>query len=434
MGPNESLIGSVKQAEEGQKLIQNPDKNLVKNIISALGNVKSSFELEDSSLNDRSDLPKNALLSGILEESPDIFERHERTSDSSPQSSAKEIRDEKLAKKEKKRLKKEKKERDREKGERNEEKHKKHKKDKEERKISKEERRKEKEKKREERRSRQASKDLSHDESTRESVSSDQFPDQNQNGEDAKEKNDKENEEDKMEVDEEVKENEKPKSPGPMKAISVPASLRSNREIDETIDMTDPDNINFTKVPIKVEHESDDDDAVELFSDNVPKTIIGQIYSSIIQNLTENPTQNGSDAMDVDFKPKKIPENVQFCRVRFVETGVKREISNLKEITKKDGSQITAFNKVRIGEVVIAKCGSDGKLAEAVVMDPTAERSRSLEEEFAKKNQKYVGYVEGVHKKYHCFVKIKNLSKLEIDALVKKYAKIERRRKDEKAE
>ena len=40
-----------------------------------------------------------------------------------------------------------------------------------------------------------------------------------------------------MEVDEKSKEEteEKPTSPGPMKVISVPASTRSNREIEETI-------------------------------------------------------------------------------------------------------------------------------------------------------------------------------------------------------
>jgi len=36
-----------------------------------------------------------------------------------------------------------------------------------------------------------------------------------------------------------------------------------------------------------------------------------------------------------------------------------------------------------------------GKLAEAIVMDPTAERTKSLEEEFNKKKEKYPGFVQG---------------------------------------
>ena len=86
--------------------------------------------------------------------------------------------------------------------------------------------------------------------------------------------------------------------------------------------------------------------------------------------------------------------------------------------------QVKDFNKVRIGEILIAKNAADGKLAEAEVLDPTMERTKSLEEEHEKRQKKYPGFVEGVAKKFHCFVKIKNLNKSEIHSLVKKYAKM----------
>jgi hypothetical protein len=141
------------QMSEAQKLIQNGDSSLVKNIISAFENVKTSFELEDKDLDSRhgskfhqtfmnqhfiifllfiffqflylfvviiltlyswdvSSFKEIPILNSILAEKDDIFKRkenyvHKSEVNGIPQSSAKVIRDEKIEKKEKKRLKKE---------------------------------------------------------------------------------------------------------------------------------------------------------------------------------------------------------------------------------------------------------------------------------------------------------------------------------------
>ena len=60
----------------------------------------------------------------------------------------------------------------------------------------------------------------------------------------------------------------------------------------------------------------------------------------------------------------------------------------------------------------------------AIVLDPTSERTKSLEVEHKKRSAKYPGYVEGVEKKYHCYVKAKNLSRSEVNGLIRKYIKM----------
>lgn len=97
------------------------------------------MKASNSSNSEISSIP---LAAELLSKKSDIFDKRSPPPKIEP-FSAKEIRDEKLAKKEKKRLKKEMKEKDRKEG-----KHKKHKKEK----LPKEERRKEKERRREERR------------------------------------------------------------------------------------------------------------------------------------------------------------------------------------------------------------------------------------------------------------------------------------------
>jgi len=56
------------------------------------------------------------------------------------------------------------------------------------------------------------------------------------------------------------------------------------------------------------------------------KTITGQIYGSILQNLSETKSENNEE-MDVDSTPIVIPQNIDFCRVRFIENGVKRRVT-----------------------------------------------------------------------------------------------------------
>lgn len=109
--------------------------------MAALEKTPNSFDVKNSSSNS-ADISSIPLAAELLSQKSDIFDKKAPVLKSEP-FSAKEIRDEKLAKKEKKRLKKEMKEKERKEG-----KHKKHKKEK----IPKEERRKEKERRREERR------------------------------------------------------------------------------------------------------------------------------------------------------------------------------------------------------------------------------------------------------------------------------------------
>lgn len=409
--PDDTLLDG-EEAKEAEILMQNPDKNLVRNIISALGNVKTSFDLADSTLDSRSEdnLPNNPLITEILGEKSDVFERHEdyRNEGCIPQSSAKEIRDEKLAKKEKKRLKKERKEKEREEG-----------------KPKKGEKKKKKEK-----RKKRASKDthdLSHDESTRDSTTSEMSKtDCDENG-------------DKMEIDTLIEEST-------VSTNEVIQPIEVSNEVKQSTDVSTDINIS-QDVPVDINNSFNISTDVNLPdvenvavvtqivrtipSENQRKTITGQIYGSIMENLTQSDNQGENqsekkepESMDVDERPVTIPKNIDFCRVRFVESGVKREIYNIKEMTRRDGSYLLAFHKVRIGEILIAKQTHDGKLAEAVVLDPTVVRTKSLEEEHSKKTKKYVGYVEGVDKKYHCYVKVKNLSKAEINTIVKKYAKM----------
>ena len=97
-------------------------------------------------------------------------------------------------------------------------------------------------------------------------------------------------------------------------------------------------------------------------------TLTGQIYGSIMENRnTEPKEENPDEKMDVDIAPKPIPEDITFIRVQFCETGVKREFFNLKKVTRPDGSGLKGFDKVRIGEKLIAQQPHDGKLAEGLV-------------------------------------------------------------------
>ena len=97
-------------------------------------------------------------------------------------------------------------------------------------------------------------------------------------------------------------------------------------------------------------------------------TLTGQIYGSIMENRnTEPKEENQDEKMEVDIAPKPIPEDISFIRVQFCETGVKREFFNLKKVTRPDGSGLKGFDKVRIGEKLIAQQPHDGKLAEGLV-------------------------------------------------------------------
>ena len=68
--------------------------------------------------------------------------------------------------------------------------------------------------------------------------------------------------------------------------------------------------------------------------------------------------------------------------------------------------------------------GIRNQTLKAIVLDPTSERTKSLEVEHKKRSAKYPGFVEGVDKKYHCFVKAKKLSQSEINGLIRKYIKM----------
>ena len=57
-------------------------------------------------------------------------------------------------------------------------------------------------------------------------------------------------------------------------------------------------------------------------------------------------------------------------------------------------------------------------------MDPTLERSEKLKMEFESRKKKIPGYVEGVNKKYHCYVKVKKLNSTEINGQIRKYARM----------
>ena len=71
-------------------------------------------------------------------------------------------------------------------------------------------------------------------------------------------------------------------------------------------------------------------------------SLTGQIYGSIMNNLTDGKEPNGinDEKMETDCKPVVIPNTIDFCRVRFLESGIKREIYSLKELTRKDGSYV----------------------------------------------------------------------------------------------
>ena len=86
------------------------------------------------------------------------------------------------------------------------------------------------------------------------------------------------------------------------------------------------------------------------------KTITGQIYGTIMNNLSENtPSENNTEVkMEVD-KPVIIPGSTKFVRLVFLEDQAETEIFSLKNMTRKDGSLLQGFSKVRIGELLVAK-------------------------------------------------------------------------------
>ena len=103
-------------AKTALEIPKNPgsDPVLVKNILAALEKTPNSFDVKNSSSNS-ADISSIPLAAELLSQKSDIFDKKAPVLKSEP-FSAKEIRDEKLAKKEKKRLKKEMKEKERKEG------------------------------------------------------------------------------------------------------------------------------------------------------------------------------------------------------------------------------------------------------------------------------------------------------------------------------